>query len=269
MIGRSRVVRQVLLALLALAFAPACGLLGGTDLPAYIALGDSLSQGVGASDPGASGFVPLVHKSLDERHDLVNLGHSGDTSQDLLDHGHLDQAIAEIQERNGDGDQDNDVRLVTLEIGGNDLLSLYFSLVQTGMCPNLETTLGKAECVDPLKSALRSFEPNLGTALDRLQQADPSLPIVLLTLYNPFSDLGTTGEVGELALEGQPDTPVPEGLNDIIRALAGERGVILVDVYPLFEGRAHELISGDLIHPNDQGYQVMADAVLGALEGLR
>lgn len=267
MMGESRVLRWLLPALLALAFAPACGLRGGADGPVYIALGDSLSAGVGASDPKATAFVPLVYKSLGEGFDLLNLGHSSDTSRDLLDHGHLDEAIAEIEERNGDDKQDNDVRLVILEIGGNDLLNLYFSLVQTGTCPSLEVALQRAECTDGLASALRNYEPNLSTALDRLQGADPSVRIVLLTLYNPFSgSISTNAEVGELALEGLPDTPFPEGLNDITRAQAAQREVALVDVYPLFEGRATELISGDMIHPNDQGYRVMADAVIEALE---
>ncbi len=257
--------RWLLPALLFLALTSACGLTGGADRAVYIALGDSLSAGVGASDPEATGFVPLVHKSLGEGFDLLNLGHGGDTSRDLLDHGHLDEAIAEIQERNGDDDQANDVRLVTVEIGGNDLLDLYFSLVLTGTCPDLETSLQKPECMDPLASALKGFEPNLRTILDRLQGADPSVRIVLLTLYNPFSGFGNTAEVGELALEGMPDTPFLEGLNDIIRAQAGQRDIALVDLHPLFDGRAPELISGDLIHPNDRGYQEMADAVIGAL----
>ena len=256
--------RWLLPALLCLAFVAACGGGGGADRPAYIALGDSLSEGVGASDPRATGFVPLVHEKLDEEFELVNLGHSGDTSRDLLDHGHLNQAITEIQERNRDDDPDNNVRLVTLEIGGNDLLRLYFSLVVTGICPDVETGLKKPECVEPLASALGSFQPNLQAILEKLQAADPSLSIVLLTLYNPFP--GGAGEVGELALEGRADTPFPEGANDIIRSLARERRLILVDVYPLFEGRAGELVSGDAIHPNDRGYLLIANAVL---EGLR
>lgn len=259
--------RWLFLAFFSLALLSACT--GGerSSSPAYIALGDSLSQGIGASDTDATGFVPLVHKSLGDGYELINLSHSGDTSQDLLDHGHLHQAIAEIEERNGDGDEGNDVRLVTLEIGGNDLLRLYFSLVVPGTCSSVETALERAECVDPLVSALESFKPNLASILDQLKEADPSLTIVLLTLYNPFSHLGGTGEIGELALEGLPGTPFPDGLNDLIRAQAQQReDVTLVDLYPLFQGKTARLIAGDLIHPNDEGYRVMAEAVLGALE---
>lgn len=232
----------------------------------YIALGDSLSEGAGASDARATGFVPLVHESLDGGPALLNLGHSGDTSDDLLAHGHLDDAVAEIERRNGDDNTDNDVTLVTLEIGGNDLLRLYFTLVITGRCPDVESSINDPACTEPLRAVLDAFEPNLVTALDALQEADPSLRIVLLTLYNPFPEDARAGPVGDLSLEGMAETPFEEGLNDIVRRQAEAHGVIIAEVYAPFQGRSDELISGDDIHPNDDGYRVIADAVIAALE---
>lgn len=261
--------RWLLPALLLPLLAAACTSGGETRDGLYLALGDSLSAGVGASDPSATAFVPLVRESLGQGVELLNLGHSGDTSQQLLTHGHLDRAVAEIQERNGDADPDNDVRLITLEIGGNDLLGLFFSLVLGGTCPSLQASLEREECRQRLSDTLADYEPNLSTALDRLREAAPGVPLALLTLSNPFS--GSTplfAKLADLALEGMPDTPFPQGLNDIIRAQARERGLILVDLYPLFQGRADQLIAGDMIHPNDQGYRVMAEAVIEALESL-
>ena len=231
----------------------------------YLALGDSLSEGAGASDPRATGFVPLVHQSLGDGHALLNLGHSGDTSDDLHLHGHLDDAVAEITRRNGDDIADNDVTLVTLEIGGNDLLRLYFSLVLTGRCPDVETSINDPECTEPLREAFDDFEPNLADALDALQEADPSLRILLLTLFNPLPEDSATAPIGDLALEGMPDTPFEEGLNDIVRRQAEQHAVTLAEIYAPFQGRSGELISGDQIHPNDDGYRVIADAVIVAL----
>lgn len=236
----------------------------------YIALGDSLSAGVGATDPTATAFVPLVHESLGPGYELLNLGHSGDTSQKLLDHGHLEQAVNEITRRHSDSDPNNDVKLVTLEIGGNDLLALNISLVVSGTCPDLQAALQKRECREPLSQAVQRFEPNLSTILARLREADPQVPIVLMTLYNPASGrLSILSQLAELVLEGQSNTPFPEGINDIIRTEGQEEGVILVDLYPLFEGKASELISQDSIHPNDEGYRVMAEAVIHAIEEAR
>jgi lysophospholipase L1-like esterase len=235
--------------------------------PLYIALGNSLSAGVGASDSETTAFVPLVHRALGANVGLMNLGHSGDDSEELIEHGHLHAAIAEIGSRNGDSSPDNDVILVTLEIGGNDLLDLYFDLVVPGTCPNLEEGLRKPVCVEALEDTMAAFAPNLRDTLQRLRQADADLRIVLMTLYNPFSGSTVSAfePIGDLALEGLPDTPFLKGLNDLVRAEAQSAGVILADLYPLFVGRGREYIALDLIHPNDTGYRVMADAVTASL----
>ena len=231
--------------------------------PLYIALGDSLSAGVGASDYNEKGFVGLVHDALSPEFALLNLGIAGHDSFELIDEGPLERATAEIRERNNDDDPDNDVEAVTLEIGGNDLLDLFFDLVLPGRCPSVTEGLQKPECVQALQETLDAYEPNLDLILDRLREADPQLTIFLMTLYNPFSGASPVlDELGELALEGAPDTPFPEGLQDIIRRQAEANDVHLVEVYPHFEGKAHEYIAGDTIHPNDTGYRVMADAVI-------
>jgi lysophospholipase L1-like esterase len=236
------------------------------NAPLYIALGDSLSAGVGATDRASTAFVPLVRDGLGRDVGLLNLGHSGDDSFEITEHGHLDDALSIIEARNGDDNANNDVVLVTLEIGGNDLLDLYFDLVVPGTCPNVEEGLRKPVCVNAIQDAFDAFSPNLRKLLADLQDADPDLRIVLMTLYNPFSGSAITSfePIGDLALEGTPGTPFTEGLNDLIRAEGNAAGVILADVYPLFVGRGDEYIALDLIHPNDAGYRVMADAVLAA-----
>ncbi len=237
------------------------------EAPLYIALGDSLSYGVSASDRFTTAFVPLVHASLPAGTGLLNLGHSGDDSDEIQRHGHLEQAVVEITSRNGDSDPGNDVVLVTLEIGGNDLLDLFFDYVVPGKCPTLVESLQRQECIDILETTLANFEPNLKQVMDRLQQADPDLNIVLMTLYNPFSEkIEPFDPFGILSLEGMPDTPFLEGMNDIIRAQAKVSGVKLAEVYPLFVGKATDYVSQDIIHPNDTGYRVIADAVIAALQ---
>jgi lysophospholipase L1-like esterase len=174
-----------------------------------------------------------------------------------------------IEERNGDSDPGNDVTLVTLEIGGNDLLDVYFELVVPGTCPNVEEGLAKPVCVNAVREAFDAYSPNLRGVLAALREADPDLRILLLTLYNPFSGSTVTAfePIGELALEGMAETPFPEGMNDLIRAEGEAAGATIVDIYPLFAGKAQEYISLDIIHPNDAGYRVMADAVLAAVGG--
>ena len=231
----------------------------------YLALGDSLSEGIGASDREETSFVALVHDAVGPDVELMNLGIAGDTSQDLIDK-QLDRATDEITTRNSDTDPDNDIAVVTLEIGGNDLLQIFFDLVLPGVCPNVGDGLNRPECVEQVRKTLDAFGPNLKTILQRLRQADPDVAIFLLTLYNPYSGSSPAlDELVELALEGRPDTPFPEGLNDIIRLEAEANNAHLVEIHPTFEGKAREYIAPDLIHPNDTGYQVMADAVLAEM----
>ena len=228
----------------------------------YLALGDSLSEGIGASDAEETSFVALVHEGLGPNIQLMNLGVAGDTSQDLIDQ-QLDRATEEIATRNSDADPDNDVAVVTLEIGGNDLLEIFFDLVLPGTCPNVEDGLKNPECVQQVRETLDTYGPNLDEILTRLREADPDVPIYLLTLYNPFSGgVAMLDDLVELALEGRQDTPFPEGLHDIVREQADAHDAHLVELGPQFEGKSREYIATDLIHPNDTGYRVMADAVL-------
>jgi lysophospholipase L1-like esterase len=261
-------VKRLLVPLLALAvFAAACGSSAETKplSGVYLALGDSLSEGVGASNREETGFVALVHEALGSDVELMNLGIAGDTSQDLIDK-QLDRAIAEIESRNSDADLDNDIAVVTLEIGGNDLLDIFFELVLPGTCPNVEDGLARPECVERVRQTLDAYGPNLDEILTRLREADGDVPIFLLTLYNPFSGgVAMLDELVELALEGQPDTPFPGAMHDIVREQAEAHDAHLVEIGPGFEGKSREYIAMDLIHPNDTGYRVMADAVLAEM----
>lgn len=231
----------------------------------YLSLGDSLAAGRGASDASRKSWVALTIQGLGDGYELLNLGRAGDDSQELIDR-QLGRALNEIRSRNSDAIVGNETAAVTLEIGGNDLLDLYESLVLTGKCPSVPEALEKAECVDGLRGALDNYRPNLEHIIDSLQAADPNMPIFLMTLYNPFSGgAGNLDRIGVLALEGESGTPFPEGLNDTIRAVGEEKSVVLVDWYPIFIGKVNEYIAQDLIHPNDTGHALMAQAVLDAM----
>jgi lysophospholipase L1-like esterase len=238
--------------------------------PLYLALGDSLSVGVGASDESALGWVGLVSGTLPEW-DLSNLGVSGDDSRELLFGGPLDEGLRLIALRSMDAEPGNEVGAITLEIGGNDLLDIFFDLVIPGDCPSVVEALQRQACVKALEDALTSYRSNLTQTLERLAEAAPDTPVFLMTIYNPFSGGSSVlDEMGVLSLEGQEGTEFPQGLNDIIREVGDEAGVTVVEWYELFLGKQSQYISLDLIHPNDTGHAVMAAAVTEemALAGL-
>lgn len=238
--------------------APAPAVAQNADSPAYIAIGDSLAFGIGVPDPAQQGYVALTYKSLDnsDRYrdsglDLVNLAIPGATSGDLLlEGGQLDTAIAEIERRS----EDNAVEIISLDIGGNDLLSLA-----AATSPCLSDPAADA-CLDFLGQTLGALQSNLQEVLQSLREAAPTAGIFVLNLYNPFSG---TGDIRE----GLADLGVQQ-LNGVVGAVVADPSMDakLGNVFQLFSGRGEQWIAGDGLHPNEHGHQVLAEVLLATID---
>src|SRR5438105_1064371 len=244
--------------------APVAGSSGTQQAPVYLALGDSLAFGVGASNPLGTGYVARVYQSLEgsERYrqgglDLINLSVPGAKSSDLqAAGGELDSALKVIGERQQHAlPAANDVEIITIDIGGNDLLAL----VAPGS-PCLQSA-----SVEPCRAAfgdvLSSIQNNLMETIRRLRQAAPEAIIVVVDLYNPFSGTGDLREpIAELGVRQA---------NGVIGAVLAstELQARAASVFQLFSGRGGQWIAPDGIHPNDNGHAVIAEAVLAAIAG--
>jgi lysophospholipase L1-like esterase len=221
-----------------------------------------LAVGVGASDPSAMGYVARAYSSLrtserfgDSGLDLVNLGVAGATSTDLVQTGgQLDSAIEEITSRRENDSATDDVEVITIDVGGNDLLSLV-----TPGSPCLESA-----SVEPCRAAfgevLSAIQTNLSDTLLRLRSAAPEAIIVAVDLYNPYSGSGDIREpIAEIGV-GQA--------NGVIGAVTAnpDLRVKTASVFQLFSGRALQWVAPDGIHPNDNGHAVIAEALLAAID---
>jgi lysophospholipase L1-like esterase len=233
------------------------------ELPAYMALGDSLAFGVGAQNPAAEGYVALTAAALNEHElfadfgvDLINLSEPAATSGDLLaPDGQLDQALAEIAARQNADETNDAVEIISVDIGGNDLLSL----VETGL-PCFEDP-GGGECRSALNTVLSELQTNLTRVLTELRQAAPAAEIYVLDLYNPYSGTGEPLEiVAGLGVQM---------VNGVIAAVAANPDLAarFVSVYQLFQGRGQEWVAPDGIHPNNDGHRVIAAALEAAIFG--
>jgi lysophospholipase L1-like esterase len=231
----------------------------GEDGGAYVALGDSISIDDYAGGSGRGG-ASLLARNRDEDfpswrgHDLSDrpfrlLATDGATSRSLLD----DQLPR--LERSGAHPS-----IVTVTIGGNDVLGWYGD------------TAG----------ALRAADAAVATAdraLDRLRRlADPSVRIVLGTVYDPSDGTADAGRVG---LPPWPEVvDVLAHLNRALRLLADRHGAGVAEIHAKFLG--HGLAAGnpaqgdprpadrdlwycDVIEPNAWGASAVREAFWEAL----
>ncbi len=181
------------------------------------------------------------------------LGVAGATSAALISV-QLPAALAEIR-------GPSDTRVVTIGIGSNDALTIpaCMSAPATAACP-----LGAN-----LKAILRAVTGAL--------RADPGRErLVLVAPYNPWSGTGSPAEaIAQHALlgsDGRRSCAVgPQaGGSDMLTCLAVRNRAALLDLEPIFRGRALELtgISRGDLHLNKEGQQ-MAGAALLRLLGRR
>lgn len=226
---------------------------------------------MGATQPDR-GYAARLYRSLSragaEPHvtDLRNLAVGGETSGSMIRDGQLAQAVEAIQRA------EPPVVLVTLDIGGNDLLRL----LGTDACA--ADPLG-ADCLGLLAMTLAEFDTNFRHIVrgltDAMEASAPDARLAVMTYFNPFSgtdaSLEAAGEIALLGSDGrldcQADDPQARGMNDVIACVGERLGALPVDVQPAFAGLGLELthIASEDIHANDRGYRVIADLFVAAL----
>ena len=148
--------------------------------------------------------------------------------------------------------------LITLTIGGNDLLSAFSNKPRMSL----------------LEAIARDVAEAYEFLLDALHRARPNALVVLTTIYDP-SD-GTGHIPGVLEQAGPLPLPVLQGLNERIRTLAaGTPRTALADVHAHFMGHGATAPEEErwywrrsLIEPNAVGANEIRKVWRGALAGL-
>lgn len=238
------------------------------DGPIHLGVGDSVAYGFGVKRPDQHGYMAVLSRwahSVDCRDgeaaacphlELVNMSVPGATSSTLMSE-QLPGALALISQRNGDDDPGNDVEIITLDIGGNDLFNPVINACAGGVTP---------ECVDVVTNGMTTFAANLGVILGSLRSAaGPDTRIVIMTYYNPLGAcfLSDLAPLADLVLEG--GGPLPLGLNDVIRSTAAATGVEVAETYGKLDN--DDFVGGqDCLHPDKSGYHEIArafDEILG------
>lgn len=231
----------------------------------YLALGDSLAWGDGASVPTRTAYVPRLDGYFQGHAattDLLNLAVRGENTGSFME-GQLGQALTSI------ADPSTDTAVVTLSIGGNDLGDLL-SVPPCGVDP------ASAACQLAVYNAMVGVSNNFPVIVGSLQAALAADPgdeeIFVITYWNAFGGTGSPFEVPiDFALLGSDLTidcaanqvdPSRIGLNDLLACIGMALDAVVVDLYPVIGDNAlayTHIAEGDF-HPNDDGYALIAQA---------
>jgi lysophospholipase L1-like esterase len=195
----------------------------------YLALGDSLSQGVqpdaaGVSVPTEAGYAnqlyAILHRSQPGLR-LVKLGCPGETTGSMIRGGscryqggsQLAAAASFLRAHRGH------VSLITLDIGANDPYSCI-----------LQPSLAK------LASCVAGFIPeagrNLTTILSRIHQASPGTKIVAMNYYLPTLAEWRHGWTGEMI--ARASELAADGYNSLLAKVYQAHGVRVANVFSAF-----------------------------------
>jgi lysophospholipase L1-like esterase len=217
------------------------------DNTRYLALGDSLSAGYGAY-PATNGFVYRLYQSgaIDNLNNtlLCNIGVVNATSKDVLAHqlplGALFFSDTGVDYR----------KIVTLTVGGNDMIALIGSLMDPSLDP--------AQIAQIVNNTLLTYSANLCAILGNLISYS-NIQIYVANQYDP-----------QLPIPGEAD--LVHALNNAIAmVVSGFPQAKVVDISSAFEGKKGLLLiekkGADKYqdHPTNAGYEVMAKAFADAI----
>ena len=246
----------------------------------YVALGDSITTGYGLTDEENDSFAALV--ANENGYELTNLAEDGTTSGDLLE--------VVQDEENSDILQNAD--LITITIGGNDLMGALYqyladaynaangtdisandvqdALAGTSSEINQATMLTFATDVigdfadsDAAKTALEEFGENLSGAIAAIRTANLNVTIIMANQYNPYTHAfsGLYPQIVEAFDEGLAL------LNGAIDAGAKTGVYSVADVYTVFQDAAQNPCNASLLppsldfHPNAYGHELIAEVI--------
>ena len=219
----------------------------------YVAIGDSLTEGVGDTT-NQGGFVPLLAQSLTDTYDYQvtdsNYGVPGNTSKQILQRM---QEKTDIQKSLVKAD------MMTLTVGGNDVMAVIRK--------NL-TSLSVSTFTKPAKS----YQKRLRQIIELARAENEDLPIYILGIYNPFylnfPDMTEMQEIvdnwnnaTESVTEEYANVYFVPINDDLYKGINGEEGIVSTsgDQTTVIND---VLFSGDHFHPNNIGYQIMSDVTM-------
>ncbi len=204
-----------------------------------VAAGDSLTQGVGDST-NSGGYIPYLTDDLENEKTIrnanfENFGVRGNRTDQLLKRLQDKKLQSSIEEAD----------LIILTIGGNDLMKVVKENFS-----NLR--------LDPFLIGQKRFAEQLQEIFKSIRNGNQEAPIVLVGLYNPFFNwFADVEEMNQIVDEWNRES------NSIVER---DGNAYFVDIHDIFLNNEENLLYTDYFHPNDRGYQLIADRIYGLLD---
>jgi len=217
-----------------------------------VAVGDSLTQGIGDSKSVGGGYVTRLTKKVQDKYNVKteshNYGVSGDTSQ---------QIMARIKSDNKMHQDLPKADIITVTVGGNDFMHL---LQRKG----IDLTEGN------IADEQVKFDKRLKQLLTDIRNYNSNAPIYLIGIYNPFSIY--------LSNVKNAKTAFINWNKGSAKVAASFNEVHFVDINNLYQNKSIDkkvqktgtnpyLYTKDHFHPNGVGYDMMTDKVFDKVSG--
>ncbi|MDF2669601.1 MAG: lipase [Paenibacillus sp.] len=207
-----------------------------------VALGDSLTKGTG--DVSGKGYVLNVKNKLEQTTNkpvnlIGNYAVNGYVTEQLLKDLLGQQGVAYgIEQAN----------LILLTMGGNDLFAISQDVLNS-----------QTDQLDPDKVRERMPEPlkRMEQILTKLAELNPNATIVYSGMYNPFFDLP---EMRAASVH------VAEWNDAIFRLSLKYPNMVYVSTFDLFQLNFSDYIYTDHFHPNQLGYERIAERIIQAIQ---
>ena len=205
-----------------------------------VSIGDSLTQGVGDSTE-SGGYIPYLQQRLEQLAEVkkarfVNYGVKGNRTDQLLKR--LNQQEVKHSLKKAD--------LVIITIGGNDVMKVF---------KDNFTQLNVTE----FNRQRGSYEKRLDEIIQAVRKQNRDAGIVLIGLYNPFIRVLADVKEVEAIIEdwNQASKEVVEQYDQ----------TCFVAVEDLFKNTKEDLLYNDQFHPNDKGYELIANRIFETING--
>lgn len=200
-----------------------------------VAIGDSLTQGVGDSTE-QGGFVGILDNHINQNKKIAtfeNLGKRGNQTTHLIKR--IEDPDIKKSLKNTD--------IVLITIGANDIMQ-----VAKENFADMTYDIFAAERIN--------YEGRLHTILSTITNLNPDASIYLIGFYNPFQQYFE--HIKELDM-------IVDDWNNTSKQVADVYGATFIPTKDLFTNEEANLFADDHFHPNKNGYQLIAERILDYL----